>query len=389
MLDPRWRGRVKNLLQRSPPLFRAARYLAGVRAARPPTRGPLTPARYDTVEREAIKPLSVPVLMAYRPVTYQMVGFPVRVVDESELIRYVDHNFEHEVPGLFRPDARFAPIAYVNAFTPDERELFDRVREHVVRLTAKRFGRAVRPITNLMVQMGPYRIMHEIARATATRELAVFEAGPGLGYLGALLALTGHRYASFDVTQSLYLWQNRLLSAVAGGDLVETAGDITLPRLDGARIVHLPWWQFIQLLTNCPLRADIVYSNSNLGEMSLLALKYLLQIGRSMLADSKIGLFMYMSTGMLAQSTAENLAVEFSQFGYVKVCDSPFVAYTVGNRDVSAILDAFKNGVPHFRPSGAGASLTANEVMALRRAEAPVDWQITAWNYGWQAPFTD
>jgi hypothetical protein len=375
---------------------RAARWLQRRSDAPPadatpaaPEPPPLTPVRYDAVERDASRHLPVPILMAFRPVTYQAVGFPVHVSDESELLRYADHNFEHELAGFFRPGATFAPIAYVNAFTPDERDLFNQVRERVVAMTANRFGRPVRPVGNLMVQMGPFRIMHEIARVTDTPQLRVFEAGPGIGYLGALLALTGHRYTSFDVTQSLYLWQNRLLEAVAGADFVETAYQVDIPALAEARVAHLPWWQFTQLLASCPLRADILYSNSNLGEMSLLALKYLLHIGRALLADSKIGLFMYMSTGMLAQSTAESLAVEFQQFGYVKVCDTPFVAYTLGERDVSAILEAFRRGVPHIAPSGAPATLSASEVMALKRAEAPVDWHITAWNYGWQVPFVD
>jgi len=364
-----------------------------LRPAKPPAAAPapnlLTPARYDEVERAALQRQPVPVLMAFRPVTYQVVGFPVHVSDEAELIRYVDHNFEHEVPGLFSPGARFAPIAYVNAFTPDERALFDQVRERVVAMTANRFGRTVRPVTNLMVQMGPFRIMHEIARASGKQQLAVFEAGPGMGYLGALLALTGHRYTSFDVTQALYLWQNRLLETISGSELVETAGQVNIPALDGARIAHLPWWQFTQLLGNCPLHADIVYSNSNLGEMGLLALKHLLEISRAILAESEIGLFMYMSTGATMQSTAESLAVEFRQFGYVKVCDTPFVAYTLGERNVAPLLGAFKNGVPHYSPSGSAATLTANEVMALKRSEAPLDWHIATWNYGWQAPFVD
>ena len=349
----------------------------------------LTPARYDEAERAAVKRLSVPIMMAFRPVTYRSVGFPVSVTDEVELARYVDHNYEQEVPGLYKPGASFAPVAYVNAFTPDERDLFNQIRERVVALSSILFGQPVRPITNLMVQMGPFRIMHEIARVTGSKTLSVFEAGPGLGYLGALLALTGHRYASFDVTQALYLWQNRLLQVAASGDLLEAAIHSDLPPLDKARVVHLPWWHFVQLRTTSPVRADIVYSNSNLGEMSPLARKHLLQAGRNILANSKIGLFMYMSTGMLAHGTAESLHAEFEAFGYVKVCDIPFIGYTHGSRNVSSLLDAFKNGVPHFSPSGAPATLAANEVMALKRSEAPLDCQISEWSHGWQPPFVD
>lgn len=348
----------------------------------------LSPATYDRREREATARLPVPVLMAFRPVTFQRVGYPIHVEREAELLRYADHNFEAEVPGLFRPGATFPPIAYVNAFTRDECDLLSTVRERVVRMTARRFARPVRPVTNLMVQMGPFRILQEIARVTGQRQLDVFEPGPGMGYLGALLSLAGHRYMSFDVTQSLYLWQNRMLEAVAGKELVENATASVGPSFEAGRVVHLPWWQYVDLLWSCPVRVDIVYSNSNLGEMSLLALKHVLHISRSMLAQSQVGLFLYLSTGMLAQNSAESIATEFAQFGYRKICDTPFVGYVLGDRDVSTILAAFRHGVPHYSPSGAPATLEAHEVMALTRAESPLDSDLSAWNYGCQFPFT-
>ena len=356
---------------------------------------------YNASERLATIGRSIPELMAFRPITFQQVGYPTHVSLEGELARYVDHNFEAEVPGLFKPGAVFAPIGYVNEFTADEKKLFDSVRDAVAAMTLRRFGRAIRPITNLLVQMGPYRVMDHLAKSFGTKQLAVFEVGPGLTYLGALLVQAGHRYLSYDVTQSLYLWQNRLLAEVAGGDFVEMAMDPDPNRLMSGRVVHLPWWEYVKFLSGTEVRADIVYSNSNLGEMSRVALKHVLHISRQMLAGSKLGLFMYFSTGMCAQNSPEVLAAEFEQFGYHKVFDSPFVAYVLNedkgsvltrvfNQDKASVLEkAFRHGVPLFDPSGNRARLTANEVMALRRAEAPLDVQLTCWNYGWTPPFID
>ena len=58
------------------------------------------------------------------------------------------------------------------------------LRDQVAALTAKRFGRAVRPMTNLMVQLGPFRCL-EALTAEYGRKISVFEPGPGAGYLGA------------------------------------------------------------------------------------------------------------------------------------------------------------------------------------------------------------
>jgi hypothetical protein len=344
---------------------------------------------YEQAERRALIARTVPELMAFRPVTFEQVGYPTQVRFEEELARYVDHNFEGEVPGLYEKGAAFAPIGYVNAFTPDEQRLLDDIRDAVAALTLRHFGRAMRPITNLMVQMGPYRAIHHLAHSFGLPPLTVFEVGPGLGYLGALLAGTGHRYLSYDITQSLYLWQNRLLAEIAEEQFVEMAIDPYPERLLTERVVHLPWWEYVKFLSGTSVRADIVYSNSNLGEMSLLALKHVLHISRHMLAGSKLGLFMYFSTGMCAQNSAESIAAEFAQFGYQKVFDTPFVAYVLDPDNSASVAAAFKDGIPHVNPTLSDVRLTANEVMGLRRTEAPLDVQLTAWNYGWQPPFID
>jgi len=116
------------------------------------------------IERQATLECPVPQLTAFRPVTFEQVGYPTRVHSEGELARFVDHNFEGEVPALFKPSAVFPPIGYVNAFTPDEKRLFDVIRDTVAAMSLSRFGRAIRPITNLMVQMGPYRAIEHLAR---------------------------------------------------------------------------------------------------------------------------------------------------------------------------------------------------------------------------------
>jgi len=344
---------------------------------------------YDTSEHRGMIERSVPQLMAFRPVTFAQVGYPMRVSLEEELARYVDHNFEPEVPRLFDSGAEFPPIGYVNAFTPDEKKLLDSIRDAVAGMSLRRFGRAIRPISNLMVQMGPFRAIDHVARTSGMKQLTVFEVGPGLAYLGALLAQAGHRYLSYDVTQSLYLWQNRLLSEIAKSDFVEMVLDPNPQHLLTGRVVHLPWWEFVKLLPGTAARADIVYSNSNLGEMSLLALKHVLHISRHMLADSQIGLFMFFSRGFCAQNSAKSIAAEFAQFGYHKVFDHPFVAYALHPERASVITKAFKKTLPHFNPSSSDVRLTANEAMALSRGEAPLDVQLTSWNYGWAPPFID
>lgn len=346
----------------------------------------ISPELYDRHEQAAIADQSIPSLMAYRPVTFQAHGYPVHIASPRELQRYVDHNFEAELPGLFKPNAIFPPVGYINRFTHDENDLINAIRERVCFATRQYFGRGIRPIGNLLVQTGPFRMMHHLAHFHGRSRISVFEVGPGMGYLGALLAATGHEYRSMDVTQSLYIWQSLLLQALAGDDFVEQVGN---DRDRVARVAHIPWWQYIDFLHDCPLRTDIVYSNSNLGEMSNLALRHVLHISREMLSNSEIGLFAYFSTGMTEQNSREVINASLDEFGFRQIMDHPFCAFIQKGRDGKRIQEAFAEGVPHYNPTGRGGALDANSVMALRRDEAPIDVALTAWRYGWRPPYVD
>lgn len=352
-----------------------------------PTGPSLSVERYDAAEARAVAALSIPHLMAFRPAAFAQSGFPTRVTSEAELLRYADHNFEAEVPGLFKPKAVFQPIGYRNAFSLDEKNLIAGIRDRVASLTETAFGRRVRPVTNLLVQVGPFRMVQQLAAAFRQPSLAMFEVGPGAGYLGAFLASTGHRYLSYDVTQSLYLWQNRLLEAIAGSKLVELAGNDDGP-LDG-QVVHLPWWRYVSFLPGTAVRVDIVYSNSNLSEMTNLALRHVLHISRHMLADSKLGLFCFFSKGAPSQTPHAAIDEELRTFGYHKAFESPFHAFTLKPEQAQTLKNVFKDGLRLYNPSQSPTILEAADVVALRRAEAPLDVELTQWAHGWQPPFVD
>jgi hypothetical protein len=357
-----------------------------------PSSPPLTVERYDQAEAQARVGVSIPHLMAFRPVAFESVGWPTRVSNENELLRYVDHNFEAEVPALYKRGAVFDPIGYRNAFSLDEQTLIAAISDRVADLTEHSFGRRIRPMTNLLVQTGPFRVMNQLASAFGQKPLSVFEVGPGAGYLGAMLAHAGHRYLSYDVAQSLYLWQSRLLQAVADSDFIELAGlhDSSAEAAAlGARVVHLPWWTYVKMLGSTPVRADVIYSNSNLSEMTMVALRHVLLISRQMLADSPSGVFCFFSKGMPSQTPHDQIDEVFRQHGYHKAFDSPFHAFTTRQDIVRPLYNLFKRGIHIFNPSGRKDMVDAAAVVPIRRAEAPLDLQLTVALHGWTPPLLD
>jgi hypothetical protein len=355
-------------------------------------REPLTIERYDSAEARAHVELSIPHLMAFRPVAFESVGWPTRISDERELLRYVDHNFEAEVPALYKPGAEFEPIGYRNAFTLDEQALIAAISDQVAEMTEHSFGRRTRPMTNLLVQTGPFRVMQQLATTLKRKQLNVFEVGPGAGYLGAMLAHAGHRYLSYDVVQSLYLWQSRLLQAMAGPDFVEVAG-LDESEAERAvletRVVHLPWWTYVKMLDGTHVRADVIYSNSNLSEMTHVALRHVLLISRQMLVDSPNGVFCFFSKGMPSQTPHDQLDEVFRQHGFHKAFDTPFHAFTVWPDAIRPLNNLFKRGIQAYNPSGRKDVLDAAAVVPVRRAEAPLDLQLTMTFYDWTPPLLD
>jgi hypothetical protein len=76
-----------------------------------------------------------------------------------------------------------------------------------------------------------------------------------------------------------------------------------------------------KLLGGTDVRVDVVYSNSNLGEISRVALRHILQISRQMLSGSEIGLFCYVSKGSPTQMSHEDVDEDFRIFGYHRVLE--------------------------------------------------------------------
>lgn len=135
------------------------------------------------------------------------------------------------------------------------------------------------------------RAIEIIAKARG-RRLRIFEIGPGSGYLGAYLINAGHTYAAVDVTQALYLWQNRLFSEIAadGSEWILDAGF-------DAKCIHVPWWQYARFYEKLPITADLVICDAALAEMEDFGFAYNVQIALKMVSGSDCGALLLQEVG--------------------------------------------------------------------------------------------
>jgi hypothetical protein len=313
---------------------------------------------YDAAEQEAKCGLSFAEIMAFAPRTFWALGFPDRVRDERELVRYADWNRDPGNQEYFHPSHFFGGPAVQTEYTHDEIELMDRVRDQAVAATTK-LGRAVRPLCGPFAQLGMFRIL----AAIGLPGLRVFEVGPGTAYLGAMLINAGIDYYSFtDNSQALFLWQCKMLAEVA-----EYA-------------VAIPWWQFVKNDGLFPV--DVVVSNTNLGEMTGDALKITAYRAREMLEGSSLGLFMFTNIGAPMHNGHDSVHHELERAGFYRSVDSPFHGYFLHGAGRQ-----LPTTIPFYNPSWREGTVSgAAAVPVIPHDQRPLDLDITKLLEGWEPP---
>jgi hypothetical protein len=281
---------------------------------------------YNEKERSAKLELSFQEIRAFSPAPMEITGFPTRVDDDSQIISYMDWNDGDGTAVRFERNAFFPVRALRTTFTKEEVALARAVSDAVAQITNKSAGRAMRPIGSMIDMFGLFRIIKAMKAAAGLSQISVFEAGPGNGYLGALLALSGERYASIDNAQAFYLWQNRLLEACAPNefwDWAEKGRPAAMPRVQ-----HVPWWDYVKLREDSPFQVDVFVSDCNLAEMSRYGFKYTTRIARRLLGESTVGRFLYVSTGNPVNASAEGVERELQRSGFRRISSKLFHCFS-------------------------------------------------------------
>lgn len=323
---------------------------------------PLSIEAYDAAEQEAKCGLSFAEIMAFAPQTFEKLGFPHRVKDERELVRYADWNRDAGNQQYFWPNHFFGGPAVETKYTLDEIEVMDRVRDQAVEVTRK-MGRAVRPLCGPFAQLGLFRIIQTLRTNYFGKDaVSVFEVGPGTGYLGAMLINRGDRYSCMDNAQALYLWQERLLSPL------------------GAQCV--PWWQFLR---TDPLPADIVVSNTNLGEMTGDALKIVIYRAKQMLQNSP-GLFVFINIGAPMHNDDASVKRELEKAGFVHLFGQLFQGYMLADSGHHVLPGMRLDRIPLYNPSRRAETKSGKEACYLPDDQRPLDLDVTQILEGWEPP---
>lgn len=195
------------------------------------------------------------VIQAWRPLAFEIVGYPHRISHEGELWRFAD--VMHEC----RFERDFEEL--IGRLTPHEFLAFQAASEQCFAAT-QNLGQPILPRGALLRAIPLYRQLLGSLGPTAH----VIEIGPGSGYLTFLLARAGMRVTALEASQAFYLWQDRFW-------LFRDPEDSG----DQLKITHLAWWQFEQLAQIQDARA--ITANHCLNELHKGALAYIANLSAS------------------------------------------------------------------------------------------------------------
>jgi hypothetical protein len=320
---------------------------------------PLTVDAYNAAEAAAEVNTPNRIIEACRPETFIRLGYPTSVNADQAVWRFADAM--HELRD--RDDYQ---SLLGGGFTEPEFEIFKKISAEVASLTERRFGRRLLPKGALTRAFISFRCIRAISEPGTT----VFEIGPGSGYLGALLGVTGFNYVATDVTQGFYIYQSILWEHLFRDKFIELATD---PRgldkfgaLAPGTILHVPWWKYnVDRPQNLKLDAQVVTSNHALAEMHHVAFMYALKLSRSWLAYPGLRYFFIEHPGAELTRTREQIKTAFKDLKYELMFEEwPISVFATNNHGYSC-YEARQEPAPE-EPNAVASNLIAERLVANR-----------------------
>jgi SAM-dependent methyltransferase len=283
---------------------------------------------YDAAERQALLAMPNRIVECCMPVAFQQESYPTRISMTKAAGRYVDVMQEG------RSEDTFSFL--LRGIAPKEMECMRSVAGKVAALTEQLYGRRMVPRSGLLRALNVVRhIRYLHPQPSAT----ILEIGGGSGYVGALLLELGYRYVGTDITQAFYIWQSHLMTALAGGDLVELATAqqdfLTAPEL--SRASHVPWWKFVVPQPDVRARVDVVTCNHTLCEMHPIGQAYSLAVAHSMLEGGGTRCFLFEGWGSTIRRQIWHTGKAFAEAGFVFAHNDIFSSIPVRSDSPAAL----------------------------------------------------
>ena len=145
--------------------------------------------RYNALEHSGMELLPNRVIEAFKPITFQHLGYPTNVNHDKELWKFSDVMHENSFQNNFEE--------YLGGLSLDEFKLFKELSKLSSNMIYKKYNKKLAPTSCLIAAL---ILLRHIKYFFPNDKINIFEIGPGSGYLGCLLSMLGHNYYCTDNT---------------------------------------------------------------------------------------------------------------------------------------------------------------------------------------------
>ncbi len=257
---------------------------------------------YNSSEKKGYIDLSNRFIRAFRAGLFERGGFPTRVYDERELVRYIDSQHGECFEKYFNE--------LCEGLTNHEYKEIIKVTQKIYHYTVERYQKEFLVKAPILDAIYCLRILKAVTQNH--KGLHVMEIGAGSGILGCLLLQQGYKYICTDVVQAFYLIQNQLFCLFTD-DIQELVIDETYDI--SSDCIHVPYWKLWDLREE-EGGIDVFICNHAILEMHLNAMRFYLKMSQNKMKRSKEGYFIVRGFGWNVERSLLEMMNDFKEFGF-------------------------------------------------------------------------
>lgn len=220
--------------------------------------------RYAAAERTGRSRVPNRAIEAFGLEWWNVAGYPYRIESLDELWRY--HDSMHE--GRYK-----ANLDLIGKITSADADLCATAADVIYKFSASRFPFATPARDALTRALYQFLLLRDRLRTTSP-PWTILEIGPGSGYLGLLLGLSGQQYRAVEAAQAFFTYQSELWRFAFGDGYSDG-----LSGRESAQVSHVPWWTFNEVGFALPT-LDAATCNHALAEMHPGAVRRIFTITR-------------------------------------------------------------------------------------------------------------
>ena len=257
---------------------------------------------YNNSEKKGYINLSNRFIRAFRAGLFERGGFPTRVYDERELVRYIDSQHSECFERYFNE--------LCEGITDNEIREIIKATQKIYHYTVEKYNKEFLVKAPILDAIYCLRVLKAVTQNH--KSLRVMEIGAGSGILGCLLLQQGYKYICTDVAQAFYLIQNQLFGLFTDDIqelVIDEAYDIN------SDCIHVPYWKLWDLRGQ-EGGIDVFICNHAILEMHLNAIRFYLKMAQERMKRSKGGYFIIRGFGWNVERSLLDMLNDFKEFDF-------------------------------------------------------------------------